>query len=397
MAMNNCRHDFPWINTKGLVYLDSAATTHKPQGVLDAVMHAYTHVNAPVYRGVYQAAEDATSRLESVRDAVARFINAATPSEVVFTHNTTHGLNLVAQGWARSVLKPGDEIAVSALEHHSNLAPWLVLAQELGVTVRVFDMNRFAENITPKTKLVAATLSSNVVGDIDPCVLHAGIAAAHAVGARVVLDAAQWVGHHKLDVQELGADFVAFSSHKMYGPHGVGVLYIKTSEHELMRPVVIGGGMVYAMHHDHVVFKKIPHMLEAGTPDIAGILGFGAAIAYLETVGYHAIEAHEARLMQELLTGLQALSGVNILGPLEQLKKSHLVCFTVAGYHPHDVAALLAQEGICVRAGDHCNQPLHQRLGLTGSVRVSIALYTSSADIQKFLYALEQITKHQVL
>lgn len=399
--MRHFRTDFPWVQNSGLIYLDSAATTHKPQVVLDAMQQVYAQGYAPVHRGIYPAAETATQRQEAVRAAVAKFIHAADPTEIVFTKNCTEGLNLVALAWGRSQIKAGDEILVSALEHHSNLVPWLQLAKDVGAQVRTIpvydtgelDLSALDLLITSKTKLLALTLSSNIIGPTDAVIVRKLISAAHAVGARVVLDAAQVLAHHELDVQVLGAEFVAFSSHKMFGPAGIGVLYIKKSEHAQLVPVMLGGGMVYAVDGARVQYRNMPHLLEAGTPDIVGIIGLGAAIKYIENVSYKAIAAHETELMAQLLAGLQKFPGVELLGSPKVLAKGHLVCFNVRN-HPHDVAAALAQEGICVRAGDHCSQPLHKRFGVAGSVRVSIALYTTQADIAALLAALERIVKN---
>lgn len=382
----NLKSDFPWFAAhEGVTYLDSAATTHKPVPVINAMRDFYTQGTAAVYRSMYDEAEAATAAYEHARAVTAQFINAQEASEIIFTKNATEGINLVARGWAEHMLRPGDRIVITELEHHANILPWQALAERIGIElVKIpitddakLDVSNLASIITAKTKLVACTASSNVVGPVDITVLKKIIDAAHNVSAAVLIDAAQLVAHRAVDVQESGADFLVFSAHKMYGPLGVGVLYARKERHSEMKPVSYGGGMVG---------KHVPLMLEAGTQDAAGVQGLAAAISYLNSLDRSATQAHEQGLTKRLLEGLQSMEAVSIVG--KPTHESHVVSFNVRGMHPHDVAQSLAQQRIAVRAGNHCCAPLYERLGLNGSVRVSLALYNTVDDIERLLQAL---------
>lgn len=394
------RSDFPifehTINGKPLIYLDSAATTQKPRAVLDALTNFYITSNANIHRGVYRLAEHATELYEQARAHVAQFINAADANEIVFTRGTTESINLVASTWGKQNIKEGDEILITELEHHANLVPWQRLAAEQQAVLKyipvlgdgTLDYTAVPQLLTHRTKLVAISHVSNALG------VHNGIQdiidAAHNVGARVLIDAAQSVAHQPIDTQKMNCDFLAFSSHKMLGPTGIGVLYIKKELHETMPPYQVGGGMVYETDFHHASWRKTPHKFEAGTPAIAQAVGLSAAISYLQaTVDWATLREHEARLCIQLIDGLSSIEGITILGPIEQLKKvGHMVTFTVDGVHAHDVAAYLDTFGICVRAGHHCAQPLAKKMGLEASIRASFYLYNTQDEIEQLIDAL---------
>ena len=432
MNFKKLRADFPLFGKKGVpteyVYLDSAATSQKPQVVIDAMVDFYTYGNANVHRSFHDLAEEATSQYEAVREAVATFINAQYSSEIVFTPGTTAGINFVATAWGMSHLQEGDEILITEAEHHANFLPWQQLAQALGVTIRTIpidpvryqvgctqEMHRlheselmnsdddtfcpdlsctlFEELITPRTKLVALSYVSNVLGSLwgkNDHLLYSLIVRAHAAGAKVLLDAAQAVGHRKVDVQKLNADFLVFSGHKMFGPTGVGVLYIKESLHDQIRPYQTGGSMVHTASLQGSRWRSAPHKFEAGTPPIAQVIGLGAAIAYMNGhIVYHEATVYKAALCAQLIDGLREIDGVEILGNEQRLKEDgHVVTFFVESVHSHDLASMLALQAISVRAGHHCAQPLMDRLGIESTLRVSVHLYNNSSDITRFLTAL---------
>lgn len=396
------KKDFPifnrQINGKIITYLDSAATSQKPQQVLDAMTQFYAGHNANVQRGLYDLAEQATELYENARATVATFINAQ-HDEIVFTKGTTESINLVAASWARHILKPGDVIVLTEMEHHSNLLPWQHSAQETGAEIQfipvtpegVLDLTHLTTLITPRTKLVAFTHISHVLGTHNDVATL--VDAARAVGACVLVDAAQSVPHQKIDVKNLDVDFLAFSGHKMLGPTGIGVLYIHKRLHGQMQPYQWGGGMVLQTDFKHSKPVGMPHRLEAGTPPIAQAIGLVSAIEYLtRALSDDALKKHEAQLCTQLIDGLRKIKGITILGPQEQLKQQgHIVSFTVADMHPHDVATYLNQSGICVRAGNHCAQPLMNKLAIIGSIRVSFYLYNDAQDVAKILIALDTI------
>lgn len=420
MMIEKCRNDFPLIHESQLVYLDNAATTHKPQVVIDALVDFYTKHNAPVHRGIYPLAEEATQQYEAVRCQVAQFINARSPREIVFTSGATNGCNLVAGAWGQTSrgldsaslhetffrdledtqqlaarvlhknVSAGDEIVVSVLEHHSNLLPWQRLARQVGAKLvwlpitadARIDLAALETVITPKAKLVALTLDSNVVGPTDRAALQAIVRRARMVGARVFLDAAQAVAHQPIDVQALDCDFLVFSSHKVYGPTGVGILYVRQSEHAHLDPYEVGGGMVYEVQRQGSVWRSMPQFLEAGTPPIAQVIGLGAALTYLgQVTSWDLLATHETSLVNQFLTGLEGIQGLKVLGSPEKAPKSHVVSFFSKKYHSHDIAAFCATQGICVRAGHHCCQLLHNHLGVESSVRVSFGIYNTPEDV----------------
>lgn len=400
--MKNFIKDFPilkqTINGHPLAYLDNASTSQKPQQMIDAVSHFYATAYANTHRGVYLLAEEATRKLEEVRASVAVWIGAQDPREIVFTHGTTESINLVAASWARHHCKVGDEILVSELEHHANLLPWQRVAKETGAHLRfipvradgTLDLDHVDQLITKQTKLVAVTHVSNAVGttvDIKKIIAHA-----RAVGAKVLIDAAQSVPHQRINVIELDCDFLVFSPHKMLGPTGVGILYVHKRVHDEMIAYQLGGGIVYESTYESATFLPMPHLLEAGTPPIAQIIGFGAALNYLSQIDFAALAAHEAALTTQLIDGLEKLPGIRILGPLEELKtRGHMVSFVVENMHAHDVAAYLDTYGIAVRAGHHCAQPFARKLGYDASIRVSFYLYNTSQEVERCLGALRKL------
>jgi cysteine desulfurase/selenocysteine lyase len=394
------RGDFPSLGLElrpgvPLVYLDSAATSLKPRQVIRAVQGYDADYPANVHRGLHTLSERASAAYESSRARVARFIGSTEPAQVVFTHGTTEGINLVAQSWGEVFLKPGDEVVVSVLEHHSNLVPWQMLARRIGLALRYvdvtddgrFDVDSFERQLSERTRLVAITAMSNVLGTIAP--LEEVIDRAHRRGAVVLVDAAQGMARFPLDVTALGADFVVFSAHKMCGPTGVGVLYAKREHLEAMPPVTGGGGMVLRVGQDEAEWNEVPWKFEAGTPPIAQAIGLGAAVDYLGQFDRRAVWAHDRALTACAHRSLAALAGVRLLGP-EPGQKGGVVAFTVAGVHPHDLAQLVDREGVAIRAGHHCAMPLHDRLGVAASARASFALYNTVEEIDRLAGAIER-------
>jgi len=401
MDIKELRTHFPALHYQQFHYLDNAATTHKPKIVIDRITDFYTQEYATVQRGLYDAGEHATGSYEWVRDLVASFIGAQESSEIVFTKGTTEGINFIATSWARAQLKKGDEIIVSALEHHANLIPWQQVAQHTGAQLSIIplkdehghlDIKAYEQMLSAKTKLVAITAISNAIGTHPD--LKAIIDKAHAVGAYVLVDAAQLVAHRPIDVQELNADFLVFSGHKMFGPTGVGVLYIKKDVHDQVMPYQFGGGMVYQVSYHTAQWAKAPHCYEAGTPPIASVLGLGSAIQFLNRIDRYAVQKHEASLCAQFIQRLKKLKQVRILGDPDYLSShGHLVSFVVNTMHAHDVAAYLNSKRIAVRAGHFCAQPLLQELHVNAAVRMSVALYNDENDIHACAYALEEIAK----
>ncbi|MBI5302919.1 MAG: cysteine desulfurase [Chloroflexi bacterium] len=394
------REDFPLlqqiVNGKPLVYLDSAATSQKPEAVLAALNEYYHKYNANIHRGVYSIAEEATARYEAARKKVQKFINAKSYREVIYTRNATEALNLVAYSWGRANIHPGDEIVTTVLEHHSNIVPWQILAQEMGAVlkhIRVDDQGLLlpediAALITEKTKLVAVTMMSNVAGTITP--INDLIARAHAVGARVVVDAAQSVPHMPVDVQALDCDFLAFSGHKMLAPF-VGVLYGKRALLEAMPPFMAGGDMIREVFLDHSTWNDLPHKFEAGTPAIAEAIGLGAAVDYLTALGMDNVRAHERDLVAYALDQISALDHVRVIGPHDPNQRGGVVAFSIPEAHPHDVATIFDREGICVRAGHHCAMPLHDFFGLAATTRASFYIYNIPEEVDKLVETLKKV------
>lgn len=393
------RKDFPilgrTVQGNPLIYLDNAATSQKPHRVIDCITSYYQRSNANVHRSVHTLGEEATALYEEARDAVVRFIHAPGREGVVFTRGTTEAINLVASSWGGAHIKSGDEILLTVLEHHSNLIPWQRLAKEKGATLVFVDieedgtlqLDRLEKLLTDRTRLVAVTGASNVTGAITP--IRKIVERAHAAGAVVIVDGAQMAPHLPVDVEALGCDFFAFSGHKMLGPTGIGALYGKPALLEEMEPFLVGGEMVREVWPDRATWNALPWKFEAGTPNIAGAIGLGAAIGYLEKLGMKAVRLHGGRLVQEALSAISELEGVTVYGPpLEE--RVPLITFNVEGIHPHDLAAALDEEGIALRAGNHCAQPLMRRLGIGGSLRVSFYLYNSSGEVDALVQSVRR-------
>jgi cysteine desulfurase/selenocysteine lyase len=380
------------INGHPLVYLDNAATTQKPRAVLEALRKYYEWDNANVHRGVHTLGSRATDAYEGAREKVARFLNAGTTREIIFTRGTTSSLNLVATGYGRTVLREGDEIVITPMEHHSNLIPWQQAAKATGAKLKYIPLQpdgtislQDVENtVTPQTKIVAVTYVSNVLGTINPIAEIAKIA--HRNGAIIVVDGAQSTPHLKIDVKALDVDFYAFSGHKMCGPTGIGVLYGKSQLLERMEPVEFGGEMIDFVELYDSTWKELPWKFEGGTPIIAGAVGLAAAIDFLEQVGLEAIDAHEKKLTRYGLERLSAIDGITIYGP--RTDRAGLITFNLGTVHPHDVATVLDTEGIAIRAGHHCCQPLMRWLNASATARASFYLYNTEQDVDRLAEAL---------
>ena len=396
LDVERVRQEFPILNEKPygepLVYLDSAATTQKPQAVIDAMSRFYSRDNANVHRGVHYLSERATEAYEGARAKVGGFLNAADASEIVFTRGTTEAINLVAQTYARTHLDEGDEVLVTAMEHHSNIVPWQMVCEQRGARLRVAPINDAGELLVdelerlvgPRTKLVAVTHVSNVLGTINPIRRITEIA--HARGARVLVDGAQAAPHLDIDVQALGCDFYALSGHKMYGPTGIGVLYGRSELLEEMPPYQGGGDMIASVSFEKTVYNKIPYKFEAGTPNLAGAVGLGAAIDFLGGLGHEALAAHEHDVLAYGVRALSALPGLRLIGTAPA--KASVVSFVLDGVHPHDIGTILDRQGVAIRAGHHCAQPLLSRLGLAATARASLACYSTRHDIDALVAGL---------
>lgn len=390
------RKDFPIldqiVNDEPLVYLDNAATTQKPKAVLEAVNRYYQEDNANVHRGVHTLAERATASYEAARETVRRFINASSTKEVLFTRGTTTGLNWIGR-FAEEILEEGDEVLISIMEHHSSILPWQEACRKVGAKlVYVYlkdgglDLEDFRKKLTDRTKFVSIAHASNVLGVINPVQEIAQLA--HEKGAIVVVDGAQSVPHMKIDVQKLDADFFVFSGHKMAGPTGIGVLYGKEQYLNQMSPVEFGGEMIDFVYEQSATWKELPWKFEAGTPNMAGAIGLAAAIDYLEAIGMDAIERHEQDLIAYVFPKLQAIEGLKIYGSQDLAKRSGVISFNLGDLHPHDLATALDYEGVAVRAGHHCAQPLIQYLGVPATARASFYLYNTKEDCDKLVEAL---------
>ncbi|MCW5880367.1 MAG: cysteine desulfurase [Anaerolineae bacterium] len=398
LDVERIRADFPLlqrvVNGYPLVYLDNAATSQKPTAVIRAIDDYYQMHNANVHRGVYTLSEEATEAYEGARRKVARFINARSYREVIFTRNATEAINLVAYAWGGANVGKGDEIIVTDMEHHSNFVPWQLLAQRTGATLRFIpvtptgqlDLAVYNTLLSPRTRIVAFTGMSNVLGTITPA--SEIIERAHAVGARVLLDASQLVPHKGIDVQVMGADFVAFTGHKMLGPTGIGVLWGQRALLEEMPPFLGGGDMIKEVYHATSTWNELPWKFEAGTPSIAEGIGLGAAVDYLTAVGMDKIHAHERAITSYALERLNALGGITLYGPPAD-RRGGVVAFNVEGIHPHDLASMLDQRGVAVRAGQHCAQPLIDHLGVTATARASFYLYNRIDEVDTFVDALD--------
>ena len=394
---NAYRKDFPLLMAQDIAYLDNAATAQRPQCVLDAVNRFYCEQNANPLRGLYPLSVAATDAYENARAAVRRFLNAGSASEIVFTRNTTEGLNLAAYSYGLSHIRAGDEVVVSILEHHSDLLPWQMVCRQTGAALKFLecepdgslDLNRAEAVITDKTKLVAVTHVSNVIGRVNPIRQLADIA--HRHGAVIVVDGAQSTPHIPVDVQALDADFLAFSGHKVYGPMGIGVLYGKRALLEEMPPFLTGGEMIESVTREGAVFAELPHKFEAGTVNAAGAAGLRAAIEYVESVGFDAMHRQELALTQRTLTGMADMPHIHVLGSDRAEEHNGIVTFTVESVHPHDVSEILACDGVDVRAGHHCAQPLLQHLGYSATVRASFAFYNTENEVDRLLQSLSTI------
>ena len=390
------RKDFPIldqiVNDEPLVYLDNAATTQKPKAVLEAVNRYYQEDNANVHRGVHTLAERATASYEAARETVRRFINASSTKEVLFTRGTTTGLNWIGR-FAEEILEEGDEVLISIMEHHSNILPWQEACRKTGAKLVYaylkdggLDLEDFREKLTDRTKFVSITHASNVLGVINPIQELAQLA--HEKDAIMVVDGAQSVPHMKIDVQKLDADFFVFSGHKMAGPTGIGVLYGKEHYLNQMSPVEFGGEMIDFVYEQSATWKELPWKFEAGTPNMAGAIGLAAAIDYLEAIGMDAIEHHEQDLIAYVFPKLQAIEGLKIYGSQDLAKRSGVISFNLGNLHPHDLATALDYEGVAVRAGHHCAQPLIQYLEVPATARASFYLYNTKEDCDKLVEAL---------
>jgi len=379
-----------------LIYLDSTATSQKPLAVIDAMNEYYRHSNANIHRGVHTLAEEATAMYEGAREKIASFINAGSARQIIYTRNTTESINLVAYSWARANLKQGDLVILTEMEHHSNLVPWHMLQAERGVELDfitvtedgLLDLEAYKSLLNRTPKLVSFTHMSNVLGTITPAAEI--IRLAHDAGAVTMVDAAQSVPHLKVDVQALDADFFAFSAHKMCGPTGIGVLYGKTELLESMPPFLGGGDMIKEVKLRSFRSNTLPHKFEAGTPAIAEAVGFGAAIDYLESIGMDAIAAHEHEITEYALERLEEVPGIKLFGPSAD-KKGGVASFTFDGIHPHDVAQILDRDGIAVRAGHHCAQPLHEKYGIPATSRASFYLYNTKEEVDMLVNGLYKV------
>jgi cysteine desulfurase/selenocysteine lyase len=394
------RNDFPIfkkkINGKELVYLDNASTTQKPYSVIDSITDFYTNYNSNIHRAVYQLAEEATELYEQSRKKIANFINAR-PEEIVFTRNTTESINLIAHSWARSNLKKDDGIVLTEIEHHSNIVPWQILCQEIGTRLEYvgidengfLDLEHMIELISSeKVKLVSLSHMSNVLGTIVP--IERIIKIAHEHGIPVIVDGAQSVPHMPVNVKNMDCDFLVFSAHKMLGPTGVGVLYAKKEFLENMRPFMGGGDMIKEVFKFHTNYNEVPYKFEAGTPNIADVVGFGAAIDYLEKIGMENIRRHEISLTEYALESILSLKYVTVYGPRDPKYRGGVISFNIADIHPHDLATIMNDYGIAIRSGHHCAQVLMQRLDVPATSRASFYIYNTKEEIDKFVNAIKE-------
>jgi cysteine desulfurase/selenocysteine lyase len=387
--------DFPAI-PKGWAYLDTAATAQKPQIVVDAITRAYGETYATVHRGVYQRSADMTVAYEAARKAVARFIGAGSPDEIVFVRGATEAINLVAQCWAGTQLKAGDRILLSMLEHHSNIVPWQMIAERLGVAIDVLpltpdhriDLDAMERMITPAHKLVALGHVSNVLGSVLDAKRATEIA--HSVGAKILLDGCQSVPRITVDVKAIGCDFYVFSGHKLYGPTGIGVLWAKPELLDAMPPYQGGGSMIDKVSFAKTTYAPPPGRFEAGTPHIVGALGLHAAIDYVESIGLDAIHAHETALVTATRQALSGINSVRLYGPADS---AGIVSFTIEGVHPHDIGTILDEERVAIRAGHHCAQPLMEALGVEATARASFGVYNGPADVEALVRGIERVTR----
>ena len=399
VEVRHWRDDFPAlrerVNGQVLVYLDNGATTQKPQVVIDAVAEFYAHDNANVHRAVHALSQRATEAYEAARGKVRRFLNAQAAEDIIFVRGTTEAINLVAQSYARPRLGPGDEILISAMEHHSNIVPWQMVCAQTGAVLKVapindageLDLPAYERMVGPRTKLVAITHVSNALGSVVPATRV--IEVAHGRGVPVLLDGAQAVAHLPVDVRALDCDFYAFSGHKIFGPTGIGVLYGKQALLEAMPPYQGGGDMISAVAFEHTEYNELPYKFEAGTPNIAGVIGLGAALDYVSDIGLDAIGAHEGDVLAYATTEVAAVPGLRIIGTARE--KAGILSFVMEGVHPHDIGTILDQHGVAIRAGHHCAMPLMQRYGISGTARASFALYNTRSNVDALVSGLHKV------
>jgi cysteine desulfurase/selenocysteine lyase len=399
--VESIRRDFPILKRlargKHLVYLDNAATTQKPRQVIDRIVRYYSEENSNVHRGVHYLSEIATVEYENARGYVQRFLNARDVKEIVFTRGTTEAINLVAQTWGRKNISEGDEILISAIEHHSNIVPWQMLCAEKNATLRVIPVadngelliDEYERMLNPRVKLVSVGHGSNALGTINP--IKRMIAAAHANGSLVLIDGAQGVPHMRVDVQDLGCDFYAFSGHKVYGPTGVGVLYGREAILDAMPPWQGGGDMILSVSFEKTTYNALPYKFEAGTPNIAGVIGLAAALEYVSSIGLDAIAAYEHELLVHATNRLREIEGLRIIGTARE--KAAVISFVLDGVHPHDIGTILDQEGIAVRTGHHCAQPVMLRYNIPATGRASFGLYNTKAEADVLVAGLRKVVE----
>jgi cysteine desulfurase/selenocysteine lyase len=399
IAIATARRDFPvldqLVHGKPLVYLDNAATTQKPRSVIDAIRHYYELDNSNVHRGVHMLSERATAAYENGREAVRTFVNAKSVREIVFTRNATESINLVARAWGDENVGPGDEVLITAMEHHSNIVPWQQLCGRAGATLRVAPMDdrgelildEFDRLLSPRTKMVAVVHVSNALGTVNP--VADLVRRAHAAGAAVLVDGSQAVGHMATDVQALGAEFYVFTGHKVLGPTGIGVLHGQERVLEAMPPFLGGGDMIRTVTFEGSTWADLPYKFEAGTPNIAGVVGLHAALDYLTGVGFDAIGPHESALLQSATERLEAIEGVRIVGTAR--RKAGALSFVMDDIHPHDIGTIVDREGVAIRTGHHCAQPVMDRFGIPATARASFALYNTPEDVDALVRALDRV------
>jgi len=395
------RAQFPILGTtvhgKPLVYLDNAATTQKPQVVIDALCEYYATSNANVHRGVHYLSGRASDQFDKARATIARFLGAASPSEVIFTRNATESINLVAQAWGRATVSAGDEIVISAIEHHSNIVPWQLLCEQTGAVLRVIpmfdsgelDLDAARRLIGPKTRMLAVTALSNALGTVTP--LAALIALARGAGARVLVDGSQAAYHMPVDVQALDCDFFVMTGHKVYGPTGIGVLYGKAAVLDAMPPWQGGGDMIASVTFEKSTWNVLPYKFEAGTPDISGAIVLGVAVEFLTAVGFDRVQAHESALLAYGTDALQQVPGLRLIGTAAH--KASILSFVIDGIHPHDIGTIVDLSGVAIRTGHHCAQPVMDRLGIPATARASLAMYNTRDDIDALVAALHHARK----
>ena len=393
------RRDFPILSTKArgkrLVYLDNAATTQKPKAVIDRLVRYYSEENSNVHRGVHYLSEVATAAYESARTNVMRFLNARSEKEIVFTRGTTEAINLVVQSWGRRNVKAGDEVIISAIEHHSNIVPWQMLCEETGAKLRIVPVNdagellldEYAKMLSERVKIVAVGHASNALGTINP--VRRMAAMAHSAGALILVDGAQGVPHLPVDVRALDCDFYAFSGHKVYGPTGVGVLYGREALLEAMPPWQGGGDMILSVTFEKTTYNALPYKFEAGTPNIEGVIGLAAALDYVKSIGLEHVAAHEQDLLAYANARLEEIRGLRLIGTASE--KAAVISFVLEGVHPHDIGTILDQEGIAIRTGHHCAQPLMMRFNVPATGRASFGIYNTRAEVDLLVAGLHKV------